>query len=176
MAQKLKGKEFVILLERIGKMIPVCCGRDLEISIKSTMIPLTRAPKSDWESWLYGVKGYTVSFSGLVIIDDSFDINDLYDAINTKKTLAFVSQSNEAHDMFFSGSILINEINITGSYKDAMTYSISATGTGPLANTNPYQINILVDEDGNAIEDGDGGLIYDMDHGDLLPIDLNINC
>jgi hypothetical protein len=65
---------------------------------------------------------------------------------------------------------------MTGSYKDVMTYSVQATGDGPLNNINPYEFNILTDEEGNPIEDGDGNIIYDQEHGDLLPIDLNINC
>jgi predicted secreted protein len=176
MATKLKGREFVMLTERDSMMIPVCCGRDLEITISSEIIEATKAPQSSWKNWLYGVKSYSVTTSGLVIIDDSFGINDFYNAMNNKQTLAFVTQSNQAHDVFFSGNILITDITMTGSYKDVMTYSIQATGDGALSNLNPYEFNITVDEDGNAVTDEDGNIIYDQESGDLLPIDLDINC
>jgi len=174
--KKLKGREYVLLMERSSKMIPVCCGRELELNITSDLIELTKAPKSDWRRYIYGMKSYTISTSGLVIIDDSFTINAFYDAIANKKTLAFVAMSNEEHDVFFSGNVLITQITKTGSYKDVMTYSIQATGDGPLSNVNPYEINILTDKDGNPLEDGEGNMIYDQESGDLLPIDLNTNC
>lgn len=174
--KKLKGREYILLMERESKMIPVCYGRELELTITSDLIELTKAPSSDWRRYIYGMKSYSLSTSGLVIIDNSFTINDFYDAIANKKTLAFVAMSNEEHDVFLSGNILITQITKTGSYKDVMTYSIQATGDGPLNNINPYEINILTDEDGNAIEDGDGNMIYDQESGDLLPMNLNINC
>lgn len=176
MADKLTGKAFVLLMERGGLMIPACCGREMSISISSDSIEITKAPKSDWRNYLYGIKGYTLSFSHLIIIDNSFTINDFYDAINNRKTLAFVAQSDEEHDLFFSGNVLITSMDVSGSYKDAMTYTVSALGSGPLNNANPYEINIVTDGEGNPIEDGEGNMIYEQESGDLLPIDLTINC
>jgi predicted secreted protein len=176
MDKKLLGKDFVLLMERSGKMIPVCCGRELTMSITSELIEATKAPSSDWRSYLYGIKGYTVSFSGIVIVADSFDINDFYDAIANKKTLAFVAQSDSDHDMFFAGNVLINNIDTTGAYNDIQTYSITATGDGPLTNSNPYAINILTDNEGNALEDGNGNILVEYESGDLLKIDYTQTC
>lgn len=176
MGTPLKGKDFALLMERTGTMNPACCGRDLSLSITSETIEATKAPQSQWRSFIYGIKSYTVSFSGVTIIDPSFTIQDFYLAMEERRTIAFVAQSDENGALFFAGNVLITGIELAGSYKDIMTYSITALGDGPLRTDNPYAINILTDGNGNALTDGDGNLIVDYESGDLLPINYTIKC
>lgn len=176
MGQPLKGKDFVLLLSKAGEMIPVCCGRELSISINSEVLEATKAPQSTWRSYYYGIKDYTISFSGLTMVGDSFTFNDFYNAISNRETLAFVCRSDEESDIFLSGNVLINKLDLTGPNKDVISHTVTATGDGPLNNSNPYAINILMDEDGNPLEDEDGNVLVEYENGDLLPINYDINC
>lgn len=176
MADNLKGKDFVLLAARDGNMIPICCGRELSLSVTADTIEATKAPQSNWKSYIYGDLGYSLSSSGLIILDSSYTINDFYSIITNREILAFVAYNEQEGNLFFSGNILLTSIEVSGSYKDMMTYSISAIGDGPLNTTNPYVITMMTDGDGNPIEDGEGNIIYDQESGDLLPIDLSINC
>lgn len=176
MADKLKGKDFVGFLAKNGKMVPICCSRDMEIGISADTIEATKRPSSKWKSFIYGDRSYGVTITGLVIIEESITINDLYQVINDGITIPFVARNEENADIFFSGNILITDLRITGNNKDIMTYSMTALGDGELNTSNPYEINILTDGEGNPLEDGEGNMIYEQESGDLLPIDLNINC
>lgn len=176
MADKLLGKDFVLLAARGGNMIPICCSRELSISISSDTIEATKAPQSRWKSYIYGDNGYSLSTSGLIALDNTFTLNDFLEVIKNREILAFVALNEADGNLFFSGNVLLTGAEISGSYKDVMTYSISAIGDGPLNNTNPYEINIVTDGEGNPIEDGEGNMIYEQESGDLLPIDLTINC
>lgn len=173
---KLKGKDLVLYISRSGQMIPVCCGRDLSISIGSEALEVTKTPTSQWRSFIYGIKEYSISASGIAIIDDSFTVNDFFAAMNNRETVAFIALHNEEQNLFWSGNLIITNIEQTAPYKDVLTYSITATGDGELKNVNEYMIEIMTDENGNPITDENGNIIYSQDSGSLLPIDLNINC
>ncbi len=176
MGTPLKGRDFALLMERTGTMNPACCGRDLSLNISSETIEATKEPQSRWKSFIYGIKSYTVSFSGVTIIDPSFTIKDFYSAMDEQRTIAFVAQSDENEQLFFAGNVLITGIELSGSYKDVMTYSITALGDGQLRTDNPYSINIITDGAGNALTDENGNILTEQLHGDLLPINYNINC
>ena len=176
MADKLRGKDFVLYASKAGKMYPVCCGRELSISINSELIEATKTPQSRWKSWIYGDASYSVSSSAIVILDGSFTLMDFYNAIQNKTTFTFLAKSNTDTNMFFSGNLLLTSIDIASPYKDVMTYTIAAQGDGNLNNINPYHVEILTDENGNPITDENNAIIYTQDSGSLPQINLDINC
>ena len=176
MAKKLKGKDLILYVDRGGKMIPVCCGRELSISISSDVIEATKRPQSRWKSFLYEDASYTISSSGLVVIDESYTMNDFLSMIENRETMAFVAMHNEESEVFFSGKILLTGMELNSQYKDVLTYSITAQGDGKLSNVNQYEIEVGRDVDDNVIVDDNEDMIYGFKTGDLLPIDLNINC
>lgn len=176
MGDALKGKEMVLLINKGGKMVPVCCSREVSISISPETIEVTKPPQSRWKVFIYGDRAYTISTSGLVTISPAVTINDLFAAIESDQEIQFVCMSDEEHDVFFSGTILITSLEISANYKDVVQYSMSANGSGPLKNNNPYSITILTDEAGNALTDADGHVLIEQEHGDLLPINYDIKC
>lgn len=176
MGEKLKGKDLVLLLDKNEQMVPACCSRDLTIDVTAETIEATKVPSSHWRSYIYGMAGYTLSSNNLVVIGDAITVNDIFQAIAQRKTFSFVARHEEEAEVFFSGKVLITNLSIVGANKDVMQYSFTATGDGPLSNTNPYEINILTDGNGNPLEDGEGNMIYEQVTGDLLPINLTINC
>lgn len=173
---KLLGSNFVLLIERAGSMIPVCCGRELSIEITSDILEATKAPGSTWRSYYYGNKNWSLQTSGLVDIGDGYGVHDVYDALANDKILTFVAMSQQESSIFYSGKMLTQSVSIIGNNRDAMQYRFSATGDGPLDIQNPYQIEVLTDEFGNVITDENGAVIYSQINGDLPPIDLSINC
>jgi predicted secreted protein len=176
MAQKLTGKNFVLMMERDGEMVPVCCSRDLSIEIQSEIREATKAPFTAWRSFYAGNLTYTVSCSGLVIVDESYTLNDFFAMISNRQSLAFIAVSSETKDVFFSGKIILNTMSVNAPNKDVMTYSITATGDGPLGNTNPYDTIAIEDSDGSIMTDDEGNIIVEEVHGSLLPINYDINC
>lgn len=174
---KLLGSNFVLLVERDGSMIPVCCGRELSIEITSDILEATKAPGSKWRSYYYGNKTWSLQTSGLVDIGDGYGVHDVYDALANDKILTFVAMSQQENSIFYSGKMLTQSVTITGNNRDAMQYRFSATGDGPLDIQNPYEIEVLTDEFGNPITDEHGNVIYShQTHGDLPPIDLTVRC
>jgi len=173
---KLLGSNFVLLVERSGSMIPVCCGRELSIEITSDILEATKAPGSKWRSYYYGNKSWSLQTSGLVDIGDGYGVHDVYDALANDKILTFVAMSQQENSIFYSGKMLTQSVSIIGNNRDAMQYRFSATGDGPLSIENPYQIEVMTDEFGNVITDENGAVIYSQVNGDLPPIDLSVNC
>lgn len=173
---KLLGKNFQLMLEKDNEMVPVCCGRELTITINSDLLEATKPPSSVWRSYYYGNKNWTVESSGLIETGEGFGFADLYDAIANSKTIIFVAKHDDTVDVFFSGKILISSMATTGNNKDMMQQSFSATGDGELNIINPYGLQFLTDENGAAITDENGNVIYIQTSGDLPPVNLNVKC
>src|SRR5690554_2421187 len=174
---KLRGKEFTLLLERDGEMIPVCCGRDLSIEINSDILEATKHPASKWRSFYYGNKSWNIQSSGLVELGNSYGFKDVFNAMKNDEIIQFVALSWENDELFFSGNILAQSITIAGGYRDMVNQSFQATGDGELNIISPYNIEVLTDEFGNPIIDEHGNIIYSQQtSGSLPPIDLTINC
>ena len=173
---KITGKNIMLLISRAGEMIPVCCGREFDINISSEAIEATKLPASDWRSFIYGIKEFSISCSGLMVIDESFIMKDFFNAMNNRETVAFVGMANNGADVFFSGNVVLTSLNISAPYKDMATYSVTGQGDGELNMTNPYKFEIMTDENNNPITDENGNLIYSQNSGDLLPINVDINC
>lgn len=176
MGKKIKGKDFVLYIEKDGQNTPVCCGLDLTINLNQEAIEATKAPNSRWRNYIGGYLDFSLATSTLVTIGEGVDITDLYEYMSQGRVLEFVAMANTQKEVFFSGKVLITNLSVTGGTNDITTYTLSATGDGELNIVNPYSIVLLTDEDGNVIEDGEGNPIYTQEHGDLNPIDLEINC
>lgn len=175
MAQKIRGKDFVLLLEKDGKNVPVCCGRDLTININVDLIPVTKAPNSRWSDYIAGDIGFSLSSDSIVTIGNGVNLRDVFAKINSRTPFEFVAMANTTQDVFFSGKILITNLSVNGETKNIMTYSLSATGCGELNVENPYEIIFIDGGDGIIGSDDDIPIYYD-EHGNLNPIDLETEC
>lgn len=176
MLNKFLGKDFVLFMERDSEMFPVCCGRDLSISISSEMIELTKAPSSDWKNYLYGDKTFSVSTSNLFVIGNSFTLADFLNAIINRISLVFVTRVGDNDDLLLTGKINITNIDIVGNNKDVIQYSIQATGTGALTNEGTEYTITLTDGEGNILTDGEGNTLTETYYAGELPMNISIDC
>ena len=175
MQKKFLGKDFALFMERDAEMWPVCCGRDLSVSIQAETIELTKPPTGNWKVYTYGDCSYTASTSSLFVLGGFTAINFL-DAIKNREELTFVTRAGINADLLLSGKVLVTSIELVGNNKEVIQYSVNLTGVGELSSDGTLYEYVLEDGEGNPLEDGEGNTLGGYYYSGDLPMKLDIEC
>lgn len=192
MSKKIRGKDFVIYLEKEGVQTPICCGKDLVLNITHEVKEATKAPQSKWKSFIEGERSYTVSSSQLVLLQPErvppgyvqppdapgIRLKDIFAHLVSGNPVKFVMGNHNLsgllvdNSMFFSGQMIIDSLQVNGSDSEISTYSFTGIGDGVLSATNPYKYTVIASS-------ADGSPVYGAPltaWSPLLPIDLTTDC
>lgn len=125
----LDGKNLVISMSQtIGadgvpaEATKILGAKDGNISISANVIDVTTKDSGEWTESLPTTKSWSVDTSGLFILDDQIVIAQL-----VGKTLKLSIDIDGAK---MTGNVIFNDYKTSSSSGDAMTYSITFTGTG----------------------------------------------
>lgn len=178
MGQALKGKDLVMFVEKDGLMTPICCSRELSISVNGEVIEATKMPQSKWRSYFSGLLSYSISTSGLVTVDEGVSVDDMYGFMFSRTPINFIARYKLGVEFFVSGTVILTSVEVTGSNKDVVQMSVSGTGDGELSTDKELQTFPLTDGEGNIITDGAGNTILAApdQYGTDVPIDISVDC
>lgn len=160
------------MIEKEGEMVPICCGRELSLSIRNEVIEATKPAASKWRTYINGMLSASISTSALVTVGAGITINDVIAAMQGADSIQFICKHSATQEAFFSGKLLFTDLSITGNYKEAMAESLTAIVDGPISTTNPYETVFIVDSNGDFIVDENGDFITEQLSGDLPPITI----
>ena len=185
MGKKIKGKDFVIYMDDGGINVPVCCGKNLTITVNQEVIEATKAPDSRWGNSIAGGLSWSITTNSLATIGNTLTMKDIFGKATNGTVFEIVigvaSRRSStgtgrvflaaADDLFFSGKILLNSYSVSGSDNDVVNYSLSAVGDGALNITNPYRYSIA-----SYNEDGSPNYGAVIAHGALNDLDIFSDC
>lgn len=156
-------------------LVPVCGSRSGSLTINVEINEATKPIASYWQSNYYGKKSYTISASGMCILNpDKFTHTDIIKMIWNGTPMFWAMKSADNEQEFYAGTALINSFSLTADRNDMELYTLNATGDGELMINNPVVIKLLQAANGSVIQDGAGALIGWIETGGLPP--MNDNC
>lgn len=103
-----------------------------DISISQSPRDVTTKDSAGWKDVLYGLKEWSVSGDGLVALDDTFGHLDLggFLIAGTEVTVRYTTDTTG--DDYYTGSAIIDSVEISSPANETPTYSFSLTGNGAL--------------------------------------------
>lgn len=125
MAKKFKGIDFLV---HIGEEV-LGGQRGCKLNRSAETIDVTAKDSDGWQENLSGLKNWGVDTDGLIIEDDKA-YSSLEDAFmnNTEVDVVIVTPMKKK----YVGKAFVTDFPIDAPYDDAVTYSVSFTGTGAL--------------------------------------------
>lgn len=102
------------------------------IRLNSGTVPITTKDSKKWAAFLYGCRDWTIETSGMVALDATIGIEELWGYVNAQTNVTLKFATDDATDRFFSGSALITSVAVDASDEAGTTFTASFQGTGKL--------------------------------------------
>ena len=127
---KLSGKKMLVLVGGVA----IGATKSFTLTINSATIDTTTKDDDAWGSSLYGSKDWNVSVDGLYDPDDPMNAEELFDAIanDTRLLLEMAVITSTGGGLVFKGYANASGLVIGASYNDAITFSGTLQGDGPI--------------------------------------------
>lgn len=149
MAQPVQAKA-VVLYAKIGSdYYPIACAKDVSITTTSEFIEIAARSSTSWREYEYGRQTGKITGTGITKVNTGGNLYSIFDVLGQqfsqlKFLVKFSASDPEGNYKVFECSVLVEEINISGSAAALSNYSYTLQISGPVIisstpveNTNP---------------------------------------
>lgn len=147
--QAVAGKDILLaIFDKTGEnLIAVAGQQGLTINrSKDTFEVNSKTTKGGWKSFLGGLKEWSIDNDGLYVGGHSSH-KTLTDAYNNDDFVCLKVVNQKTKQALFGGLAIVADYPIEAPYDDAVTYSVSLNGNGPL-------VDLQDSEAGGLMPDG----------------------
>lgn len=133
------------------KLIAIAGQQGLTINRSKDQIEVTaKDTKGGWKSSIGGMKEWSIDNDGLYVGDDESH-KVLSTAFNNDELVCLKIINQKTETALFGGLAMISDYPIEAPYDDAVTYSITLEGNGPLTDLQEEDGTLMPGENG-AVE------------------------
>lgn len=126
----IKGKDFVLEVERNSVFVPICYATDCIISIDAEAKEIS-GNTTQWRDYIGGYVGYTLSVPGLVMWAEDMNFVQLESYITNRTRVRWRAGDSLPSGVVHSGTVLLTNLTLTSQMRDAVKFDMSAVGCGP---------------------------------------------
>jgi len=108
---------------------------NVSLSLNQALRSSVNKDDGGWEKSLHGARSWSLSGDSEFAFDSDYGIDDLVDAIISRTTLTVMLSTEISGDYKFSGSALLESIELSAGTEENATYSFSMKGTGAISRT-----------------------------------------
>lgn len=126
---KFKGIDFLLKIKTAETFTVLGGQRGATLNRSAETMDVTTKDSGGWKENLAGLKEFSIDADGL-IIDSNAAYQALEDAFNNGTPIDV--ELSTPNDTTYTGKVLVTDFPIELPYDDAVTYSVTLTGTGPL--------------------------------------------
>lgn len=114
-----------------SKLLAIKGQKSLKLNRKADSIDITTKDDDDWKSKMAGMKEWGLDTDGIYVTSDEShrELSNAFE--NSSPVLIKITNKKTISDMF-GGLASITDYSFEAPYDDAMTYSLSLEGMGPL--------------------------------------------
>jgi len=105
---------------------------NVSLSLNQALRTSVNKDDGGWEKSLPGARSWGMSGDSEFAFDAGYGVDDLVDAIINRTTLTVMLSTEVSGDYKFSGSALLESIELSGGAEENATYSFSLKGTGAI--------------------------------------------
>lgn len=136
----VKGKSFLLMVQKSGVYVPIATGRDISLDQQREVLEASSSSSGKWREFIKGKITANISVSGLQSYNYSsfFTADNIFDEFsgNDSGSLPFQFVANgDGGSVLYSGNILLTSLSLKRSYNDASVFDLSAQVTGPVTRT-----------------------------------------
>lgn len=123
-----------------GTRTPYAFGENCSLEISDALFETTNKQSDSWSEFDRGRRSWTISADGIAAwgavtgSQSTIDVLDTFIA-GTDVFIAFGENTNASGEVYYSGQARIQSISANATSDDAVRYSLSLQGTGPLTKT-----------------------------------------
>ena len=133
--EKVAGKD-LRLFARVGNStaaeVELGCASDITLTIDVTMLEGVCRGDGSWLTRQPSTKNWSIDVTGFVAYDNSFNVEEIFDAIDTGAKVFVRFTTNATGDIEFEGHGFISSTSQTAPQEDFATYDLTIGGSGPL--------------------------------------------
>jgi len=126
---KINGTDLLVYVATVA----VSHSTNCTINITAATVNVSSKDSSKWTDKLESIRDWNGSCDGMVALDATKGIEELWGAMNANASVAIKFATADADDRFFSGTAYITALSVTAPHEGPATYSMSFEGTGKLA-------------------------------------------
>lgn len=131
MAGIINGRNLNLYYILNGYTYPVCHATDCKISLVAETKESTTKNNIKGKTYIYqGKYSFTLSLTGITNLVDTANISVFQDAILLSNKLQFIFTDSE--NIQWSGTVLINQVDVDSPVSNASTFSNAMMGDGEL--------------------------------------------
>tara|TARA_R110000803_G_scaffold102638_9_gene170753 strand:- start:492 stop:905 length:414 start_codon:yes stop_codon:yes gene_type:complete len=104
------------------------------ITISDALRSITTKDSAGWEESLQGLRSWSLSGDGMTALDASYTVDDLTALITARTSVTVRFSTNNSGDQYWTGSAILESLDMSSPLEDSVTYSFSLKGTAALTN------------------------------------------
>lgn len=125
----IKGKDFILEVERNGVFIPVCYATDCVINMDFEAIEIS-GPQGQWRDYIGGYSGYTLNVPGLVMYKEDMNYTQLEAIAKSRSKFRWRAGDEIPSGFVHAGTALITNLGLTSQMRDVVKFDMTAVGCG----------------------------------------------
>jgi predicted secreted protein len=128
MAGIINGHDLLVYVGAVAVTHSTSCS----ITLNQGAFPITSKDSKHWTDNMPGARDWTVSTSGMVALDATYNIEELWGLVNSRASCTVKFATSVATDRFFSGTAYISSLAIEAPDEGPTTLTATFAGTGKL--------------------------------------------
>jgi predicted secreted protein len=133
------GTSLVVL---VGTEV-VAHATSCSLSLSADLPDSTTKQSGGWTDHIAGLRSWSLTTDGLATVEPTgtnYVVGDIFNAVNSRtlvtvKFTTYASGAQVVGDLYWQGSAFIESLDMTADMESPVTYSVSFTGVGALAQT-----------------------------------------
>lgn len=125
---KLNGTDLLIYVSTT----PIAGSTNNSLSINGEVIDVTTKDSAGWRELLGGLRSWSMAGEGKFDDAAAYGFEDLFALIDARTPVTVRFTKDEAGETYYEGDAYVTKLEKAAPMEDAVTFSFSLEGTGPL--------------------------------------------
>jgi predicted secreted protein len=134
-AGKINGHDLLVYAYYNGAGGALSHSTTCSLTVNTGTVATTSKDSHKWVDKLPGCRDWTMETSGMVALDATWGIEELYGYINSGRKLTLKFATSDGTDKFYTGKAYITSLSCDAPDESPSTWSATFRGTGRLRNS-----------------------------------------
>jgi predicted secreted protein len=134
-AGKINGHDLLVYEYYNGTGGAISHSTTCSLTINTGTVVTTSKDSYKWINKVIGCRDWTIETSGMIALDATYGIEQLYEHLNSQRKLEVKFATSDGTDKFWSGKAYITGLTCDAPDESPATFSATFRGTGRLSNS-----------------------------------------